>query len=156
MPSMNPPRPTNPISRELARSLEARIIRSVEEQDGCWIRTAAVNPKTGYTHVAVQRHGKRTYYYAHRIMYVVKKGLIPDGLTIDHLCERPACCNPKHLRAVTHRANVLRSKKNPTAINARRKKCVRGHRFELNSRGVRVCPECRHLEYLKRKGVGKR
>lgn len=28
---------------------------------------------------------------------------------LDHLCRRPACCNPDHLEPVTHRTNMRRA-----------------------------------------------
>jgi hypothetical protein len=55
-------------------------------------------------------------------VFVHYYGEIPEGLTIDHMCERPACVNPKHLQAVTHRQNVLRSRKNFYAVKARQKR----------------------------------
>lgn len=43
--------------------------------------------------------------YAHRAAYTFANGPIPDGLQVDHLCYRHDCCNPNHLRAVTHKQN---------------------------------------------------
>lgn len=111
---------TLPISQELADELAPRIMRTTVRKRGCWIRTAYVHPNTGYTRIPRTVAGRTRHYLAHRVVYVHYFGPIPDGLTIDHLCERPACVNPKHLVAVTHRQNVLRSRKNPYAVNARR------------------------------------
>lgn len=36
------------------------------------------------------------------------KGEIPHGLEIDHLCNKPTCCNPDHLEAVTRAENERR------------------------------------------------
>jgi len=33
----------------------------------------------------------------HRVMYLYRKGEIPDGHVIRHTCDRPICCNPDHL-----------------------------------------------------------
>jgi len=41
-------------------------------------------------------------------MYVMAKGPIPDGLTLDHLCRVRHCVNPDHLEPVTQTENRRR------------------------------------------------
>ena len=43
--------------------------------------------------------------YAHRAAYEFTNGPIGDGLQVDHLCYNHGCCNPAHLRLVTHKQN---------------------------------------------------
>lgn len=62
--------------------------------------------KWGYGRV--WNKGKR--YLAHRYFYTLRYGKIPKGLVIDHLCNNPSCVNPEHLKAVTQRKNVQRSR----------------------------------------------
>lgn len=142
----HPTQGQNPISRDLAESFIDRIMRTIEQRaGGCWVRTVSLNSQ-GYSHVSRRPDGKRTYYYAHRIMYVAFVGPIPDGHTIDHICEVRACCNPQHLRAVVHGDNVLRGRNNPYAINARKTHCIRGHELPPYERGkTRRCRECARL-----------
>lgn len=45
---------------------------------------------------------------AHRASYQARRGAIPPGLTIDHLCRNKACINVDHLEVVTHSVNYLR------------------------------------------------
>lgn len=140
------PHPTqgqNPITRELAESFVKRIMSGVvKDANGCWIRAVSVN-SNGYSHVSRRPNGKRTYYYAHRIMYVATNGPIPDGYTIDHLCEVRTCCNPAHLQAVPHGDNALRGRNNPYAVNARKTHCIRGHELPPYKRGGRRrCRKC--------------
>lgn len=128
-------------------------MRSVQKdrRSGCWIRTRYVNPANGYTSITRTVAGVKSYYLAHRVMYVAANGPIPDGLTIDHLCERRACCNPAHLRAVPHRENVLRSRTNPAAINARRETCKHDHPLLTDKNGKRYCQPCRNASSGKRR-----
>lgn len=46
--------------------------------------------------------------YAHRYAYELLVGPIPDGLTVDHLCNKRACVRPSHMELVTHVENVQR------------------------------------------------
>lgn len=156
-----PRNPNKPISQELADKLAYRIVLKVERvRRGrlvCWESVTCVNPVTGYAHVAATVDGKLSYYLRHRVMYVHYYGPFPPELTIDHMCENPACCNPKHLRLATHAANVLRSTKNPFALHAQQSHCKNGHPLPartLTESTSRKCAECRRIravaQYAKR------
>lgn len=135
------PTRARPISQELADLLAKRIMRKTHRDRGCWIRDAYV-AANGYTYITRKTDGKTVYYLAHRVVYTHYYGPIPDGLELDHMCERRACVNPKHLRAVTHRQNVLRSRSNPYAINARKDTCAQGHPFGGSKGSRRKCQTC--------------
>ncbi len=130
------------IPYELASLLVDRIAPRITVSDsGCWVGPY-LNPYTGYSSLSRTVDGKVTYYYSHRVMYTFVVGPIPDGLTIDHLCKNPGCCNPDHLEAVTQRENVHRSN-NPAAIKARMTACAKGHEFTVLPNGRRRCLECK-------------
>ncbi|NEC29563.1 HNH endonuclease [Streptomyces sp. SID8111] len=83
---------------------------------------------------------------AHTYAYEQAHGPIPEGFEVDHRCRRRDCVNVAHLEATDHRTNTLRST-GPTAINARKTHCTRGHPFNAtNTRrrptGGRACRTC--------------
>lgn len=62
--------------------------RSVAE---CWLWTGARCSK-GYGYFPTP-NGRR----AHRLSWLLHRGLVPAGLFVCHRCDTPACVNPDHL-----------------------------------------------------------
>ena len=93
------------------------------QNDKCWLWTGARN-SCGYAEI--RRDGKN--YKVHRIMFEMFKGTIKKGLEIDHICRVRNCVNPKHLRAVTHRINMLCGD-GVGSENFKKTKCPRGHKY---------------------------
>lgn len=124
---------------EIKNRLESRILK---DNKGCWNYTRAKDflgyGKIGYLGKVIS---------AHRVSYMVWKGKIPDGLTIDHLCKNPSCINPDHLEAVTLRENVLRSRR-MTDNKSRKTHCINGHElteentYIIKSHYARKCRTC--------------
>lgn len=52
--------------------------------------------------------------YVHRLTWLLNRGPIPKGMTVDHLCFNPLCCNPNHLQLLTRAENSAR--KSPAAM----------------------------------------
>ncbi len=77
---------------------------------------------------------------AHRFALRLLKRTVPRRLTVDHLCRNTSCVNPEHLEVVPHRINVLRGI-GPTAINAKKSRCLRGH--TLSGPNLRLLPDGR-------------
>jgi len=138
-----------PISQELADLLAHRIVKTVVRvRHGnlvCWEATSCVNPVTGYANIGITIDGRPQQFFRHRVMYVHYFGPFPTELTIDHLCENPRCCNPRHLKPATHAENVLRSKTNPFALHAQQTVCSKGHPLPertLTESTTRKCRQC--------------
>jgi hypothetical protein len=125
----------------------------VVDENGCWIWQKAKTTKGyGYKY----RDGRMVV--AHRWMYELSVGPIPEGLQLDHLCRVHACINPAHLEPVTPRENNRRGI-GRAAANARKTHCIRGHAFDeentylLPSGRGRACRECKRQQ---QRAAGKR
>lgn len=114
----------------------------------CWLWTRGTSD--GYGHIKV---GGRMV-KSHRLAYEAAKGLILNGLDIDHLCRVRHCVNPTHLEAVTRRTNILRGM-GRAAERARQTHCKRGHEFTPENtrlwRSSRICRTCRADEVRNRR-----
>lgn len=133
--------------------LVARVIASVRvTRGGCWVWNGLLNKSDGYGWIQISDLRGLRMRHAHRFSYELFIGPIPEGLTIDHLCRRRSCVNPLHLEPVTGRENTLRGRGAP-AINARKKKCKRGHVFDAVRKRpssmypYRVCRKCERLRH---------
>lgn len=106
----------------------------------CWLWRGTVR-SDGYG--AIQIHGEQ--WRAHRLMWVLMRGGIPNGMEIDHLCRTRACVNPQHMEVVTHRENCRRGS-GWAGQHARKTHCPKGHAYdEANTYRrdtMRYCRQC--------------
>ncbi len=128
--------------------IERLRAKSTTNEKGCWLIHTSLD-KDGY-HVASYR-GKAVR--AHKKMFIILKGKIPDGMVIDHLCRNRNCCNPDHLEAVTSGENSRRGLTGST--NRNKTHCPQGHEFTpentyKDSKGHRHCNTCRYNVNKKR------
>ena len=126
----------------------------IVDENGCWVwQLGRTGPggKYGQKWDPVKRKSVR----AHRWHYEQVHGPIPDGLTLDHLCENTLCVNPDHQDPCT----LLDNRKRSDRLSGPR--CKHGHlRSEENTRiradGSRRCILCEkewnRVNYLNRKG----
>lgn len=131
-----------------ARSFVRRMVAKMQIGDGCWLWTGAKN-NMGYGQLW---DGTRVQ-YAHRLVYQLLSGPIPEGRELDHLCRTPSCVRPDHLEPVTHRENVVRGTSLP-AQRAHLTHCKYGHPFDADNTQVRrdgdrirrACRECMRIK----------
>lgn len=122
--------------------------RCVENEQGCWVWTGIrVGDGYGRTKIGSRRDGTERQILCHVAIWEEIYGPKPLGMTLDHVvCDNPPCCNPDHLALATMRDNTLRSMTSPTAVNARKTHCSKGHPFfgeNLRMSGAsRICRTC--------------
>ena len=105
---------------------------------------------------------KRKMTLAHRLLYEMMVGPIPDGYHIDHLCKNVTCVNPDHLEPVTPGENARRSAAGMRsgAQKMARTECPHGHPFNEtntyrysgnNGRQCRSCHAVSQRRYTARR-----
>jgi len=67
----------------------------------CWLWAAAWRTNAGYGIISLSGH----HFSAHRLSYVIHKGVIPFGMMVCHKCDTPCCVNPDHLFLGTQKEN---------------------------------------------------
>lgn len=110
---------------------------------GCWEWTAGKDSK-GYGVFRAAWKGKDVK--AHRAAYELFVGPIPEGLTLDHLCNTKHCVNPTHLQPVSGRLNTRRGHIGPAAMDGDGH-CGRGHEMTAENtytspKGIVSCRTC--------------
>lgn len=121
---------------DLPPRIASRI--TVNPATGCW-EYKGWRIKGGY--MLVFWEGRKQA--AHRVVFTLLAGPIPEGLTLDHVeawgCRSKACCLPSHLEPVTQAENNRR--RVPPA------RCPKDHEYTpentyIDSSGRRRCKKC--------------
>lgn len=148
------------IPTRIVGDLRARLMAKIEIDPvtGCWNWTASISTN-GYGQIMMPDKKPRR---AHRAMYELVKGPIPDGLWIDHLCRNIRCCNPDHLEPVPPVINTRRGE----AVKATDTHCANGHSWAEGdnerirpSDGARECRACNRdkaARYRQRRDASRR
>jgi hypothetical protein len=131
-----------------------RVFNKFTIDNGCWEWTAS-RFTGGYG--MITENGKCRG--AHRVMYELLVGPIPEGLGLDHLCRNRGCVNPGHLEPVSIGENVLRGE-GITAQNAAKTHCMRGHEFTVENTYAasgkwRACRECHNAKMRRRNAAAR-
>ena len=107
----------------------------------------------GYGVVHINRWKRKK---AHRAVWEGSRGLIPEGLVIDHKCRVRNCINIHHMRKVTNKVNVLAGI-GYTAQKSRQTHCIKGHILSKDNlvtvkrfRACLICQRQRNKLYMRR------
>ena len=106
----------------------------VNNKTGCW---EWMRSKTeGYGRFGI--NGK--FYLAHRFMWIINNGNIPDNLFVCHKCDNRSCINPEHLFLGTNYENICDAMK--------KKKWSHQPKGEKNGRSKLTQNQVLNIKYL--------
>lgn len=112
----------------------------VTKTETCWLWTGKTEDGYGRARYGSER-------LAHRVAYLLTRGAIPEGATLDHLCRVRNCVNPDHLEPVTRQENTRRGAGKGMALYVSATTCRNGHELTPTNlyvhAGVRHCRACR-------------
>jgi hypothetical protein len=95
-----------PWNRGLRGTLAGRLWAKVAQDTGprgeCWSFTGAWRSRFGYGRI---RDEDGACVQAHKAMYELYVGEVPEGMFLLHDCDNPLCCNPAHLHPGTAHEN---------------------------------------------------
>lgn len=118
-----------------------KILSKVDKTTKCWEWKGYV-ASHGYGRYSL---GSSKKLYAHRVMYYLYTGVIPEkGMVIDHLCRNRSCVNPKHMEVVTIGENVFRG---ASFVNISKGMCKSGKHLLTEDniyyqKSGRACKQC--------------
>lgn len=135
----------------IANNLQ-KILTKVTKTETCWIWNGYISP-SGYGRVKVNYK----FRHAHRAIYELMVGEVPNNLVMDHLCRNRACVNPNHLEPVTCKENIMRGNGH-ASVNAKKTHCKNNHEFSPENTYVdklnkRNCRECGRIKVRKRRAL---
>jgi len=131
------------ITENNKKILLEEIFNRTKKSNECWDWLGA-KTRGNYGHKAIMRkNGKYKYFRIHRLVFFLIYGYEPK--VVMHICDRPICCNPLHLKAGTMLDNVrdMDSKNRRNAVGPKGINC---HLSKLNDSDV--------LEIIKKRKIG--
>ena len=90
-----------------------------DEESGCLLYMGRLD-EDGYARISWQGHNR----IGSDAIYEMVNGAIPAGQEVDHICHVRRCIEPTHLRALTHRDNIIHIKAYVEKRNQRIKQLI--------------------------------
>lgn len=123
-----------------------RLWKYVTKTADCWLWTGATGKGLDtYGRFNLCGHTVR----AHRLIYTILVGPIPEHLQLRHICDRPRCVNPAHLIPSTNADNAadMKAKGRGHGWKGDFTHCPNGHPYSGANlylfRGYRQCRTCK-------------
>jgi hypothetical protein len=128
-----------------------RFWEKVDASGDCWEWVGA-KIRTGYGHFGYAGRVQ----LAHRVVWQLLVGEIPDGLQMDHLCRNRACVNPDHLQPVTASENQIRGGSKRRSLYCGVCGSFKEHTRPNGYRSCRPCAAARRTRWRRARGAQER
>lgn len=128
--------------RPLGERLFDRIVIPIDAND-CWLWTGPLRAE-GYGAIREGGRGSRTL-GAHRVMFELTQGPIPEGYLVCHRCDVRHCVNPTHLFLGTPQDNVDDMHAKGRARKRKPTHCPQGHEYTPDNTLLHTPPDRPHL-----------
>ena len=132
-----------------AKCPKKRLLAHARGEDECWLWPGA-DSGNGYGRISVDGKTRATHIVAYELFTGTR---VPPGMVLDHQCRNRLCYNPRCLKPIPGIVNTLIGE-GPTAANALKTHCCRGHelagenlitRTREGRRPSRECRACRRM-----------
>ena len=138
-------------------NLTKRVWAKVDKSNTCWLWQAATDI-AGYGRIQVGGSNQK----AHRVVWGLVYGPIPEGLYVLHICNTRSCVRPVHLYLGTQSDNMQDRVRDGNDSQANQTHCINGHEFTADNtyhirqatRGgsiMRQCKTCTSKRQQRRK-----
>lgn len=121
------------------------LLSRINAAASCWTWDGWHND-AGYPYVRYEGRDQP----AHRVVYKLLVGPIPEGLELDHLCVNPACVRPAHQEPVTHAENMRRIASRQTSCRREGHDWTDPRNVRTRPNGRRYCAECDRINLRQR------
>jgi len=133
-------------------SLEEALRNYVTTSTGCWEWQGSRHAR-GYGRIGSRVAGVRA---AHRAMWILKHGEIPNGMLVCHRCDNPPCINPDHLFLGTDLDNAKDRQAKRRGRNGLKGKnflTLNGETMNMFQWSKRTGLSCQTIWYRKKSGL---